>query len=104
MVPVLTIFAVALAIVSAQVIAETFLGLGFAAFYKGVRLLFKTQDVVICMTKAFVFGMVISLSGCYYGFHSRGGAVGVGSYTKKAVVAAMVMVLVSNLILVNVLL
>jgi len=104
MVPVLTVFAVTLAIVSAQVIAETFLGLSFAAFYKGVRLLFKIQDIEICMAKSFVFGMVISLSGCYYGFHARGGAVGVGSYTKKAVVAAMVMVLVSNLILVNVLL
>jgi len=104
MVPILTIFAVALAIISAQVIAETFLGLSFATFYKGVRLLFKTQDIVICMVKSFVFGTVISLSGCYYGFHARGGAVGVGSYTKKAVVAAMLMVLVSDLILVNVLL
>jgi phospholipid/cholesterol/gamma-HCH transport system permease protein len=104
MVPVLTIFAVALAIVSAQVIAEVALGLSFATFYKGVRLLFKVQDVVICVVKAFVFGMVISLSGCYYGFYAKGGAVGVGTYTKKAVVAAMVMVLVSNLILVNVLL
>jgi phospholipid/cholesterol/gamma-HCH transport system permease protein len=104
MVPVLTIFAVALAIVSAQVIAEVALGLSFAAFYKGVRLLFKTQDLVICIIKSFVFGMVISLSGCYYGFYAKGGAVGVGAYTKKAVVAAMVLVLVSNLILVNVLL
>ncbi|MDR2577358.1 MAG: ABC transporter permease [Chitinispirillales bacterium] len=104
MVPVLTIFAVALAIVSAQIIAEVALGLSFAAFYKGVRLLFKTQDLVICIVKSFVFGMVISLAGCYYGFYAKGGAVGVGAYTKKAVVAAMVMVLVSNLILVNVLL
>ena len=104
MVPVLTTFAVALAIVSAQVIAEVVMGLSFAAFYKGVRLLFKTQDLVICLVKAFVFGTVISLAGCYYGFYAKGGAVGVGAYTKKAVVAAMVMVLVSNLILVNVLL
>jgi phospholipid/cholesterol/gamma-HCH transport system permease protein len=104
MVPVLTIFACALAIVSAQVIAEVALGLSFAAFYKGVRLLFKTQDLVICLVKAFVFGTVISLAGCYYGYYAKGGAVGVGAYTKKAVVAAMVMVLVSNLILVNVLL
>ncbi|MDR0308176.1 MAG: ABC transporter permease [Chitinispirillales bacterium] len=104
MVPVLTIFAVTIAIVSAQIIAELFLGLSFAAFYKGVRLLFKTQDIVICVVKSFVFGLVISLSGCYYGFYARGGAVGVGAFTKKAVVAAMVMVLISNLILVNVLL
>ncbi|MDR3013252.1 MAG: ABC transporter permease [Chitinispirillales bacterium] len=104
MVPVLTTFAVALAIISAQVVAEVALGLSSAAFYKGVRLLFKTQDVMICLVKAFVFGMVISLSGCYYGFHTKGGAVGVGAYTKKAVVAAMIMVLVSNMILVNVLL
>ena len=104
MVPVLTIFACALAIVSAQVVAEVALGLSFAAFYKGVRLLFQTQDIVICIAKSFVFGLVISLAGCYYGFYAKGGAVGVGAYTKKAVVAAMVMVLVSNLVLVNLLL
>ncbi|MFP4162895.1 MAG: MlaE family ABC transporter permease [Chitinispirillaceae bacterium] len=104
MVPVLTIFSVFFAIISAQLLSQVALGLSFTAFYQGVRILFKVQDVVVCVTKSFMFGLVISLAGCYYGYYAKGGAVGVGASTKKAVVAAMVMVLISNLILVNVLL
>ena len=104
MLPILTIFSAFFAIVSAQLLAQLSLGLSGAIFYQGLKWLFRVQDVVICLFKAFVFGGVITLSGCYYGFLTKGGAVGVGKSTKKAVVAAMVMVLVSNLIVINVLL
>ncbi len=104
MVPVLTVFSAFFAIVSAQLLAEYALGLSFSDFYKGVRLLFTVQDIVVCMVKAFVFGAVIALCGCYYGFTTKGGAVGVGASTRKAVVAAMVLILISNLIVVSLLL
>ena len=104
MVPILTIFSTFFAIVSAQLLAQIAMGLDVNTFYRGLKLLFRVQDVVICMTKAFVFGVVISLCGCYFGFLTKGGAVGVGESTKKAVVAAMVLILVSNLIVVNILL
>jgi len=74
-----------------------------AIFYQGLKWLFRLQDVIICMVKAFVFGGVISLSGCYFGYLTSGGAVGVGVATKNAVVAAMVLILLSNMIVVNVL-
>jgi phospholipid/cholesterol/gamma-HCH transport system permease protein len=104
MVPVLTIFSTLFAIVSAQLLSQVAMGLDPNTFYRGLKLLFRVQDVVICLTKAFVFGVVISLSGCYFGFLAKGGAVGVGESTKKAVVAAMVLILVSNLVVVNFLL
>lgn len=104
MLPVLTIFMSLVAIVSAQLLAEFALGLSSATFYQSLKLLFRVQDVVICLVKAFVFGGVITLSGCYYGFLTKGGAVGVGKSTKMAVVAAMVLILVSNFIVVNILL
>lgn len=104
MLPVLTIFASFFAIISAQVLAEIALGLRSPIFYQGLKWLFRVQDVIICLLKAFVFGGVITLSGCYYGFLTKGGAVGVGKSTKKAVVAAMVLILVSNLIVINILL
>jgi phospholipid/cholesterol/gamma-HCH transport system permease protein len=104
MLPILTIFSSFFAIVSAQLLSQYALGLSGAAFYHGMKLLFKVQDVVVCLTKAFVFGGVISLSGCYYGFLTRGGAVGVGNSTKKAVVAAMVLILATNLLVVSILL
>lgn len=104
MLPILTIFSTFFAIVSAQLLSQYALGLSAAAFYHGMKLLFKVQDVIVCMTKAFVFGGVISLSGCYYGFLTKGGAVGVGNSTKRAVVAAMVLILVANLLVVSILL
>jgi phospholipid/cholesterol/gamma-HCH transport system permease protein len=104
MLPVLTIFMSLIAIVSAQLLAQFALGLSGAIFYQGLKLLFRVQDVVICLVKAFVFGGAIALSGCYFGFLAKGGAVGVGKATKMAVVAAMVLIIVSNFIVVNILL
>ncbi|MBN1127932.1 MAG: ABC transporter permease [Chitinispirillaceae bacterium] len=104
MVPVLTIFSAFFSIISAQLLSQFAMGLDQATFYHGLKMLFRVQDVVICLVKAFVFGVSISLSGCYFGFFTTGGAVGVGESTKKAVVAAMVLILVSNLIVVNILL
>ena len=103
MLPVLTIFSTFIAIVSAQLLADVALGLDGAIFYQGLKMLFRIQDVVICLVKAFVFGGVISLSGCYFGYLTTGGAVGVGVSTKNAVVAAMVLILLCNLIVVNIL-
>lgn len=102
--PILTIFSSFIAIISAQLLAQLALGLDAAIFYQSLKWLFRVQDVVICLVKAVVFGGVITLSGCYFGFWTSGGAVGVGVATKNAVVAAMVLVLLSNLIVVNILL
>lgn len=103
MLPILTIFSSFIAIVSAQLLAQLALGLDPAIFYQSLKWLFRVQDVVICLVKALVFGGVISLSGCYFGYLASGGAVGVGVATKNAVVAAMVLILLCNLIVVNIL-
>lgn len=103
MVPVLTVFSAFFAILSAQLLSQIAMGLHPATFYHGLKLLFRVQDAVICMVKAFMFGCVISFAGCYFGFLTKGGAVGVGESTKKAVVAAMVLILISNLLVVNIL-
>jgi phospholipid/cholesterol/gamma-HCH transport system permease protein len=98
MVPILTIFSSFCAIISAQLLAQYAMGVDPAIFYNSMKRMFKAEDVVICMVKAFSFGCVITLCGCYFGFLTKGGAVGVGESTKKAVVAAMVLVLIANMI------
>jgi phospholipid/cholesterol/gamma-HCH transport system permease protein len=50
-------------------------------------------DVVSGLVKAGVFGFVVALMGCYHGYHSRGGAEGVGQSTTYAVVSASIMIL-----------
>ena len=56
-------------------------------------------DVVSGLVKAAVFGFLISLMGCYHGYHSRGGAQGVGAATTNAVVSASVLILAFNYII-----
>jgi len=59
----------------------------------------KFDDVMSSMVKAAVFGFIIALMGCYHGFHSSGGAAGVGKATTNAVVSAFILILLSNLII-----
>ena len=57
------------------------------------------QDVISGLVKASVFGFIITLMGCYHGYHSRGGAQGVGAATTNAVVSASILILCFDYIL-----
>jgi phospholipid/cholesterol/gamma-HCH transport system permease protein len=54
----------------------------------------EASDVISGLVKAAVFGFIIALMGCYHGYHSRGGAQGVGQATTYAVVSASILILV----------
>lgn len=54
------------------------------------------RDVFSGLVKAAVFGFIITLMGCYQGYHSRGGAQGVGAATTNAVVTSSILILLSN--------
>jgi phospholipid/cholesterol/gamma-HCH transport system permease protein len=99
MTPFLMIFSFFFAVLSAQIIATLSLQLSPTIFYNSMRYMFRTQDVLIGIVKGFVFGGSIALSGCYYGFFTRGGAVGVGESTKRAVVAASILILFFNVVI-----
>jgi phospholipid/cholesterol/gamma-HCH transport system permease protein len=63
----------------------------------------RSDDVVSGLIKAGVFGFIVTIMGCYHGYHSRGGAQGVGAATTYAVVSASIMVLLVDYILTSVL-
>lgn len=58
-----------------------------------------TEDVVVGLIKAVIFGMVIALMGCYQGSRSEAGATGVGRAATLSMVGAAVLVLAANYIL-----
>ena len=99
MTTVLFIFSSFALIMSAELLAWLAFGLSPYTFLNGMRLLFKIQDLVIMLVKGFVYGGILSLVGCYYGYATTGGAVGVGRATKNAVVAASVLVLAVDVII-----
>lgn len=103
MVPVVTIFANLLAILGGLVVAVGRVGMTPHLYFKGMRLFFEVHDIYGGLIKSVVFGMIIAVMGCYYGFRTEGGAEGVGISTTQAVVASCVMVLVSDYFLAEIL-
>ncbi len=63
----------------------------------------ETMDVMSGLIKAAVFGLLVTLMGCYHGFNSGRGAQGVGAATTNAVVSSSILILIFNYILTQVL-
>ena len=59
----------------------------------------KWLDVIQGVVKAAIFGLIISMVSCYFGFHATKGAEGVGYATTASVVISSVMILTSTYII-----
>jgi phospholipid/cholesterol/gamma-HCH transport system permease protein len=70
-----------------------------ADFIKGGKQYFLPWDVVFGLTKAFVFGFVITSVSCYKGYYATGGAEGVGRATTNATVLSCIYILLADLVL-----
>lgn len=62
----------------------------------------ETMDIVSGLIKAAVFGLIVTMMGCYHGFNSGRGAQGVGAATTYAVVSSSILILIFNYILTQV--
>jgi len=103
MLPVLTTFADLLAILGGMVVANIAIDVSYSTFTEGLRLFFYVDDVISGLLKAFAFGAIIALMGCFNGFRTHGGAQGVGRSTMHAVVSSCILVLITNYFLATVL-
>lgn len=56
-------------------------------------------DVVQGLAKPIVFGIIVATVGCYYGMSAKGGTRGVGRATTQSVVAASVLIIMSDFLL-----
>ena len=93
---ILTIYADVIGMFGGYLIAVFKLGMSSPMYIKrGIDAL-VVKDVVTGLIKAFFFGGIISIVGCYFGFTARGGAEGVGRATTLAVVVALIMVIASD--------
>lgn len=97
--PLLVVVADILGVLGGFIIATLKLGFNSGVYLNNTLNFVQTGDVVSGLVKAAVFGLLISLMGCYHGYNSRGGAQGVGSATTSAVVVASVLILAFDYIL-----
>lgn len=94
--PLLVLIADIIGVYGGYLVAVYALDFSGPVFVQNIADFLATRDVVSGLIKAAVFGFLISVMGCYYGYYSRGGAQGVGASTRTAVVAAAIAVLASN--------
>lgn len=94
MFPVITVFSVSVGIVAGWLTALAMLHMNTPEFVKGLRLFFDDYDITFALIKALSFGLVVTGVGCFYGFHTHGGAEGVGKATTRSVVVASMIILV----------
>jgi phospholipid/cholesterol/gamma-HCH transport system permease protein len=100
--PILVAIADAIGVMGGYVAATESLGFTGSIYLDTTMGALNNHDVLSGLYKAVVFGFIIALMGCYNGFHSKGGAQGVGAATTNAVVSASILILVANYILTNI--
>lgn len=104
MVPALTILADLVGILGGCLVGVTQLGISFDLYLDVTFKWVTLKDFVSGFLKTIVFGGIIAIIGCYLGFHSEGGAEGVGIATTRSVVVSFILILISDYFLTAVLL
>ena len=104
MVPVLTMIFDFVGVLGSYLVGVMYNGIDEGAFLSRIQRWLEPADIFQGLIKAFVYGIVITLVGCYKGFNAGGGARGVGQATTDAVVAGSISIFVLNYFLTAVML
>ncbi len=99
MIPVLTVFSDTISIVAGYLVSVVTLDVTSGTFIEGLRMFFKTSDLVGGLIKTFFFGGIVAMAGIYNGFTTYGGATGVGRSTMTAVVGSSLSILAADYVL-----
>jgi phospholipid/cholesterol/gamma-HCH transport system permease protein len=108
MLPLLTLITVAVALLGGLLVAVVKNVTPPATYVQGVlqstaRLGFTfgwfPNVVLMAVVKPIFFGLVIALTGCYYGLRAAGGGAGVGRAATRAMVLSFVLILVGDFFL-----
>ncbi|TYB30997.1 MAG: ABC transporter permease [Candidatus Mcinerneyibacterium aminivorans] len=93
MVPLLTVFADAIAIFSGFLVSYNILDMSLLRYIDKIQFHVVTMDILSGLIKSLFFSQVIVMVGAFFGYTTEGGAEGVGKSTTNAVVYASVLIL-----------
>ena len=96
MLPILTIVSDFIGIVGGYFVGVGLLEINSGIFMARIIEFVDLSDIVNGLIKSSVFGLILSLVGCYKGFNTSGGAAGVGRATTQSVVISSVSILISD--------
>ncbi len=101
-VPVLVAVGDVIGILGGWLVAVTRLDFASHVYLQNTVDFLDATDITSSLVKGAVFGLIVTVTGCYAGMNAGRGAIGVGRATKSSVVLAAVMVLGANLLLTEV--
>jgi phospholipid/cholesterol/gamma-HCH transport system permease protein len=96
MFPVIYLLVTAIGVATSAFVAQATGQLTVGVFFEGARMFFRPYDVVFGIIKSVVFGFLITAIACYKGYHSGGGAEGVGRSTTEAAVLSCLWILIAD--------
>jgi phospholipid/cholesterol/gamma-HCH transport system permease protein len=94
--PFLVIIADIIGVMGGYLVAVNSLDFNAATYLRNTFDFMEPEDVILGLVKAAAFGFIIAAVGCYHGYYSSGGALGVGRAATNAVVLAIVLILAVN--------
>ncbi|MCD8491164.1 MAG: ABC transporter permease [Geovibrio sp.] len=97
--PLLNAVAVFCGTVGGIFVGVTILGINKTLYMENMYRYIDLSDFINGMVKSVVFGLLVTLVGCYKGYYTSGGAEGVGKATTESVVLACILILVFDYIL-----
>ena len=95
----LTIVADICGVFGGFVYAVLAIGLDARQYWSSAFYALDFHDLVQGLLKPVIFGIIVALVGCYYGLKARGGTQGVGLATTQSVVAASLLVIMSDFVI-----
>ncbi len=98
MMPVLAVFSNVVAIVGAFLLTSLKFDFSAPAFFNSIQAFFSTAEIMTGIFKSFVFGGVTAIIGCHVGFHTAGGAEGVGNSTVRSFTLSAASILIIDAI------
>ncbi len=99
MVPVASVYSLLTGFLGGMFVSAAGLQINPRLYYTITRQFATLTDFYSGLAKTFVFGAIIAVVGCFYGFHTRGGAEGVGRATTTSVVIVLILILIWDYIL-----
>ena len=94
MFPVITVFSISVGVGAGWLTSLAMLDMSTPEFVRGLRLFFDPFDVEFALIKSMSFGLTVTGVGTFFGFHTMGGAAGVGRSTTRSVVLSSMIILV----------
>jgi phospholipid/cholesterol/gamma-HCH transport system permease protein len=96
MVPILTVVCDVTGVIGGYVVGVALLDIPGGTYLSRMWEAVYVEDLVDGLIKSVVFGLLLSLIGCYKGLYTQGGAEGVGRATTEAVVWASISIIAAN--------